>query len=94
MGICSKRWTFRLYLSKDIKIVLIDLENNIILIDNEYPWGSDWEMNRTNLWQGVFPYENQLRDGYDGLSPVNSFKAQNQYEMYTTGLPIVKCDGI
>lgn len=39
-------------------------------------------MNRTNLWQGVFPYENQVRDGYYGLSPVNAYKAQNNYELF------------
>ncbi|CAF0877384.1 unnamed protein product [Brachionus calyciflorus] len=47
-----------------------------------YPWGERWEVGRTNLWQGKFPEENQLRDGHYGLSPVNAFKAQNIYEMY------------
>ncbi|CAF0856803.1 unnamed protein product [Adineta ricciae] len=47
-----------------------------------YPWGDDWELKRANLWQGHFPFENQARDGYERLSPVNAFPAQNKYEMY------------
>lgn len=47
-----------------------------------YPWGDNWEIKRTNLWQGDFPRQNQLRDGYFGISPVDAFKEQNKYEMY------------
>lgn len=47
-----------------------------------YPWGDDWELKRANLWQGHFPYENQVRDDYERLSPVDDFPAQNKYEMY------------
>lgn len=47
-----------------------------------YPWGDYWQLKRTNLWQGNFPEENQLRDGFFGLAPVTAFAAQNQYEMY------------
>jgi sulfatase modifying factor 1 len=52
------------------------------LNEKVYPWGDYWEIGRTNLWQGKFPDENQLRDNYFGLSPVNAFQAQNNYEMY------------
>ncbi|CAF1605247.1 unnamed protein product [Rotaria sp. Silwood1] len=47
-----------------------------------YPWGDLWQLKRTNLWQGDFPYENQLRDGYHHLSPVDAFPSQNKYEIY------------
>lgn len=46
-----------------------------------YPWGDVWDTNKANLWQGEFPDENQLRDGYYGLSPVDAYKAQNDYEL-------------
>lgn len=52
------------------------------LVANPYPWGEVWELNRTNLWQGTFPVENQVRDRFYGLSPVDAYKAQNNYEMY------------
>ena len=54
----------------------------MILKENDYPWGDHWEINRTNLWQGKFPEENQLRDGHYGVAPVNALKAQNSYEMH------------
>jgi len=56
--------------------------NSVVIADNPYPWGEQWDLNRTNLWQGTFPIENQLRDRFYGLSPVDGFKAQNNYEMY------------
>ena len=46
-----------------------------------YPWGDYWEIMKANLWQGKFPEENQLRDGYFGLSPVDAFEPQNNYGM-------------
>ncbi|CAF1046283.1 unnamed protein product [Adineta steineri] len=47
-----------------------------------YPWGDSWELKRANLWQGKFPYENQLRDGFYRLSSVDAFPSQNNYEIY------------
>jgi len=47
-----------------------------------YPWGELWQIKRTNLWQGHFPYENQLRDGFQRASPVDAFPPQNNYQMY------------
>ena len=47
-----------------------------------YPWGDFWILKRANLWQGKFPEENQLRDGFYRLSPVDAFQAQNQFEIY------------
>lgn len=55
---------------------------SLLYIEKLYPWGDKWEVGRTNLWQGRFPDENQKRDKYYGLSPVDAFKAQNDYEMY------------
>ncbi len=52
------------------------------LNEQSYPWGDYWELKRTNLWQGKFPNENQIRDGHYGISPVNAFQPQNNYEMY------------
>lgn len=47
-----------------------------------YPWGDLWQLKRANLWQGQFPYENQLRDGYYRLSPVDAYPPQNNYQLY------------
>lgn len=52
------------------------------IVEKLYPWGDQWEVGRTNLWQGKFPEENQLRDKYYGIAPVDAYKAQNDYEMY------------
>ena len=49
---------------------------------SEYPWGDLWHLKRANLWQGHFPDENQVRDGYPRLSPVDAYPAQNDYEIY------------
>jgi formylglycine-generating enzyme len=48
----------------------------------EYPWGDLWELKRANLWQGDFPTENQLRDGYYRLAPVDAFPPQNDFQIY------------
>lgn len=52
--------------------------------DNKYPWGNESVENaydKANFWQGLFPYENQLADGFEGSSPVKSFQA-NGYGLY------------
>ena len=49
-----------------------------------YGWGDELEpggKSMANTWQGRFPYENVLRDGYLGTSPVGSFPA-NGYGLY------------
>lgn len=38
-----------------------------------YPWGNQFQLNRTNLWQGKFPKGDRAEDGFHGLSPVNAF---------------------
>lgn len=52
------------------------------MAESSYPWGDDWYLQRCNLWQGDFPDENQVRDGYYDLAPVDAFPAQNAFEMY------------
>lgn len=53
----------------------------------KYPWGDEepdtggaW---RTNIWQGVFPRENTLEDGYLTTAPVRTF-APNGYGLWQT----------
>lgn len=49
-----------------------------------YPWGDEltpggrWQC---NIWQGTFPYENSLDDGYLGTAPVRSYPA-NGYGLH------------
>jgi sulfatase modifying factor 1 len=49
-----------------------------------YTWGDEFapggEM-MANTWQGSFPWQNLLTDGYEGTSPVGSFPA-NGYGLY------------
>uniref|UniRef100_A0A1A7Z437 Inactive C-alpha-formylglycine-generating enzyme 2 n=1 Tax=Iconisemion striatum TaxID=60296 RepID=A0A1A7Z437_9TELE len=47
-----------------------------------YPWGSKFQPNRTNLWQGKFPDVDSAEDGYHGTSPVKAFPPQNSYGLY------------
>nr|XP_056720953.1 inactive C-alpha-formylglycine-generating enzyme 2 [Euleptes europaea] len=47
-----------------------------------YPWGNKFLANRTNLWQGNFPYTDTAEDGYHGVSPVAAFPPQNSYGIY------------
>jgi len=44
--------------------------------DVVYPWGSESPseaIDKANFWQGFFPYENKVEDGFSGTSPVKSF---------------------
>lgn len=53
-------------------------------IDTVYPWGSEREPRgrfMANYWQGWFPKENTLEDGFASLAPVGSFPA-NPYGLY------------
>ena len=54
------------------------------LPDAVFPWGDELEPggeHRMNVWQGRFPNENTLADGYHGTCPVNAF-APNGYGIY------------
>lgn len=49
-----------------------------------YPWGNE-DVNegepKANFWQGLFPYENSLKDGHLATAPVRSFPP-NGYGLY------------
>ena len=52
--------------------------------DKIYPWGDEPIEEGTvkaNFWQGNFPYQNEVKDGFDRLAPVASF-APNGYGLY------------
>ena len=38
--------------------------------------------NRMNAWDGEFPKENTLLDGFHGLAPVKTYAAQGTYGLY------------
>lgn len=49
-----------------------------------YAWGNDYMPNGrpvANTWQGHFPHENTLADGWEGTSPCGSFPP-NGYGLY------------
>ncbi|QOV88777.1 formylglycine-generating enzyme family protein [Humisphaera borealis] len=49
-----------------------------------YTWGDDPfdpKKSHANIWQGKFPYENSLEDGYDTAAPVGQYKPNN-YGLY------------
>ncbi|CAE6966977.1 SUMF2, partial [Symbiodinium sp. CCMP2456] len=53
-----------------------------------YPWEGSSDISTTgrwmmNIWQGRFPLENSLEDGYHGISPVKAFPA-NSYGLFST----------
>jgi sulfatase modifying factor 1 len=46
------------------------------LVQKLYPWGDELTPggeHRCNIWQGTFPTENTLEDGYLGTAPVDAF---------------------
>lgn len=54
------------------------------LIKSVYTWGNDaiyTNKKLSNYWQGVFPYKNEVSDGYFGAAPVKSF-LPNAYGLY------------
>jgi sulfatase modifying factor 1 len=49
-----------------------------------FPWGDAFEPNGrpvANTWQGEFPWQNLLTDGYEGTSPLRAFPP-NGYGLY------------
>lgn len=56
------------------------------LVQKRFPWGDELEPggeHRMNVWQGTFPSENTLGDGYLGTCPVDAFPA-NGYGLHNT----------
>ena len=54
------------------------------LADSIYPWGDEREPDGeyvSNIWQGDFPYENNVDDGFKTAAPVKSFPP-NAYGLY------------
>lgn len=52
----------------------------------EFPWGDELEPDgehRMNVWQGTFPAENTLADGYAGTAPVDAYEP-NGYGLFNT----------
>ncbi len=53
-------------------------------VNKIYPWGNENPNEgrpRANFWQGVFPYQNEVQDGYYSTAPVKSFPP-NRYGLY------------
>jgi formylglycine-generating enzyme len=53
-----------------------------------FPWGDDLEPggeHRMNVWQGVFPSENTVADGFSGTAPADSFLPNGAGLYNTTG---------
>jgi formylglycine-generating enzyme len=47
------------------------------LVQVNYPWGNELTPDgehRCNIWQGIFPDQNSIEDGYFGTAPVHAFK--------------------
>lgn len=56
------------------------------LVQKRFPWGDELEPGgeqRMNVWQGTFPAENTLEDGFLGTCPVDAFPA-NGYGLHNT----------
>ena len=52
--------------------------------DIKYPWGNEsveQATDKANFWQGKFPYQNYVLDGFEGVAPVKSFPP-NGYGLY------------
>ncbi|MFY0606670.1 MAG: formylglycine-generating enzyme family protein [Cyclobacteriaceae bacterium] len=52
--------------------------------DSKYPWGDEpveKAIDKANFWQGKFPYQNYVLDGYERTAPVRSF-SPNGYGLY------------
>lgn len=54
------------------------------LANNIYPWGNEGINNgsaKANSWEGMFPFQNDQRDGYFKSAPVKSY-ASNRYGLF------------
>jgi len=58
------------------------------LVGRAFPWGDELEpdgAHRMNVWQGVFPGQNRIADGYLGTCPVDAFPPNGHGLHCTTG---------
>jgi sulfatase modifying factor 1 len=58
------------------------------LVQQPFPWGDELEPggeHRMNVWQGTFPSENSLADGFLGTCPVDEFPANGHGLQNTSG---------
>ncbi|KAJ1405530.1 C-type lectin protein [Ochromonadaceae sp. CCMP2298] len=46
-----------------------------------YPWGEEFKPNQMNIWEGQFPSQNLLLDGFYGPAPVREY-SPNAYGLY------------
>lgn len=56
------------------------------LEQKRFPWGDEREPNgqhRMNVWQGIFPSQNTLDDGFLGTAPVDAF-SPNSFGVHNT----------
>ncbi|XKL69471.1 hypothetical protein PGB90_007240 [Kerria lacca] len=54
------------------------------LKDKLFSWGNSLLVkgkHKANLWQGLFPFNNTVEDGYESTAPVDAF-LQNKYGLY------------
>lgn len=54
------------------------------LVQKKYPWGDELTpggKHQCNIWQGIFPQYNSLKDGFLGTAPARSF-SPNGYGLY------------
>jgi len=51
-------------------------------VNETYPWGNQLLPNRMNAWDGEFPKENTLLDGFHGVAPVKTYATQGAYGLY------------
>lgn len=52
--------------------------------DSKFPWGNEsveQAYDKANFWQGLFPFQNHMKDGFYGTAPVMSF-SPNGYGLF------------
>jgi formylglycine-generating enzyme len=65
--------------------VPIELQEGSIRSPTRFPWGESLvptEGHRMNVFQGRFPVENTVEDGFEFTCPVDAFGPQNSYGLY------------
>ena len=52
------------------------------LLNQTYPWGDDFRPRSMNIWEGDFPTDNKLADGFVGTAPAQSYMP-NKYGLFS-----------